>query len=80
LKLKKNNWSCESYKFDEVFSENASQKRVYEVVAKPVVEASHAFLVPVIYYFISTFNIEPIKRNFALLTLQCLSHYSASLW
>nr|CAB3497050.1 unnamed protein product [Digitaria exilis] len=36
LKLKKNNWSCESYKFDEVFSENASQKRVYEVVAKPV--------------------------------------------
>jgi len=52
LKLKKNNWSCESYKFDEVFSENASQKRVYEVVAKPVVEASHAFLVPVIYYFI----------------------------
>ncbi|KAF8720385.1 hypothetical protein HU200_023888 [Digitaria exilis] len=39
LKLKKNNWSCESYKFDEVFSENASQKRVYEVVAKPVVES-----------------------------------------
>uniref|UniRef100_A0A0E0K8W9 Kinesin-like protein n=1 Tax=Oryza punctata TaxID=4537 RepID=A0A0E0K8W9_ORYPU len=37
LKLKKNNWSCESYKFDEVFSENASQKRVYEVVAKPSV-------------------------------------------
>ncbi|KAG8073508.1 hypothetical protein GUJ93_ZPchr0006g42140 [Zizania palustris] len=39
LKLKKNNWSCETYKFDEVFSENASQKRVYEVVAKPVVES-----------------------------------------
>ncbi|XP_066358361.1 kinesin-like protein KIN-UA isoform X1 [Miscanthus floridulus] len=39
LKLKKNNWSCESYKFDEVFSENASQKRVYEAVAKPVVES-----------------------------------------
>uniref|UniRef100_A0A0E0CVB5 Kinesin-like protein n=1 Tax=Oryza meridionalis TaxID=40149 RepID=A0A0E0CVB5_9ORYZ len=37
LKLKKNNWSCESYRFDEVFSENASQKRVYEVVAKPSV-------------------------------------------
>ncbi|KAF0914639.1 hypothetical protein E2562_030700 [Oryza meyeriana var. granulata] len=37
LKLKRNNWSCESYKFDEVFSENASQKRVYEVVAKPSV-------------------------------------------
>lgn len=38
LKLKKNNWSSESYKFDEVFTESASQKRVYEVVAKPVVE------------------------------------------
>ncbi|TVU48335.1 hypothetical protein EJB05_07969, partial [Eragrostis curvula] len=36
LKLKKNNWSSESYKFDEVFSENASQKRIYEVVAQPV--------------------------------------------
>lgn len=39
LKLKKNNWSSESYKFDEVFAESASQKRVYEVVAKPVVES-----------------------------------------
>ncbi|XVF75593.1 hypothetical protein PTKIN_Ptkin13bG0199200 [Pterospermum kingtungense] len=39
LKLRKNNWSSESYKFDEVFSETASQKRVYEVVAKPVVES-----------------------------------------
>ncbi|CAN6285634.1 unnamed protein product [Urochloa humidicola] len=39
LKLKKNNWNCEYYKFDEIFSENASQKRVYEVVAKPVVES-----------------------------------------
>ncbi|KAL6645194.1 hypothetical protein ACP70R_016802 [Stipagrostis hirtigluma subsp. patula] len=39
LKLKKNNWISESYKFDEVFTENASQKRVYEVVAKPVVES-----------------------------------------
>ncbi|ONL93746.1 Armadillo/beta-catenin repeat family protein / kinesin motor family protein [Zea mays] len=48
LKLKKNNWSCESYKFDEVFSESASQKRVYEAVAKPVVEASHAFQMPLI--------------------------------
>lgn len=38
LKLKKNNWSSESYKFDEVFTESASQKRVYEAVAKPVVE------------------------------------------
>ncbi|PNT78176.1 hypothetical protein BRADI_1g74827v3 [Brachypodium distachyon] len=39
LKLKKNNWTSESYKFDEIFSENASQKRLYEVVAKPVVES-----------------------------------------
>ncbi|GMI86984.1 Arabidopsis thaliana KINESIN Ungrouped clade, gene A, ARMADILLO REPEAT-CONTAINING KINESIN 1 [Hibiscus trionum] len=39
LKLRKNNWNSESYKFDEVFTETASQKRVYEVVAKPVVES-----------------------------------------
>ncbi|XWS56402.1 hypothetical protein CRYUN_Cryun09bG0082600 [Craigia yunnanensis] len=39
LKLRENNWSSESYKFDEVFTETASQKRVYEVVAKPVVES-----------------------------------------
>ncbi|XP_020584298.1 kinesin-like protein KIN-UC [Phalaenopsis equestris] len=39
LKLKKNNWSSESYKFDDIFTETASQKRVYEAVAKPVVES-----------------------------------------
>ncbi|OVA18001.1 Armadillo [Macleaya cordata] len=39
LKLRKNNWNSESYKFDEVFTESASQRRVYEVVAKPVVES-----------------------------------------
>ncbi|KAL9351461.1 hypothetical protein Peur_054141 [Populus x canadensis] len=39
LKLKKNNWSSESYRFDEVLTETASQKRVYEVVAKPVVQS-----------------------------------------
>ncbi|KAH6838263.1 Armadillo/beta-catenin repeat family protein / kinesin motor family protein [Perilla frutescens var. hirtella] len=39
LKLRKNNWSSESYRFDEVFTESASQKRIYEVVAKPVVES-----------------------------------------
>ncbi|XP_058083017.1 kinesin-like protein KIN-UA isoform X2 [Magnolia sinica] len=39
LKLKKNNWSSEAFKFDEVFTESASQKRVYEAVAKPVVES-----------------------------------------
>ncbi|XP_047327112.1 kinesin-like protein KIN-UC isoform X2 [Impatiens glandulifera] len=39
LKLIKNNWNSESYRFDELFSETASQRRVYEVVAKPVVES-----------------------------------------
>ncbi|XBI69925.1 hypothetical protein VPH35_064542 [Triticum aestivum] len=39
LKLKKNNWASESYQFDEIFGENSSQKRIYEVVAKPVVES-----------------------------------------
>lgn len=39
LNLRKNNWNSESYKFDEVFTETASQKRVYEVVVKPVVES-----------------------------------------
>ncbi|KAF3795938.1 Armadillo repeat-containing kinesin-like protein 2 [Nymphaea thermarum] len=39
LILKKNNWSSESYKFDEVFAEAASQKRVYDAVAKPVAES-----------------------------------------
>ena len=38
LKLRKNNWDCETYQFDEILMETASQKRVYEVVAKPVVE------------------------------------------
>ncbi|CAN7095022.1 unnamed protein product [Brassica rapa subsp. narinosa] len=38
LKLRKNNWNSESYRFDEVFTDTASQKRVYEGVAKPVVE------------------------------------------
>nr|GMC70817.1 kinesin-like protein KIN-UC isoform X1 [Ipomoea batatas] len=37
--MKKNNWSSESYRFDEVFAESASQKRVYDAVAKPVVES-----------------------------------------
>ncbi|KAJ3682477.1 hypothetical protein LUZ60_015050 [Juncus effusus] len=39
LRLKKNNWNSELYKFDEVFTEAASQRRVYEAVAKPVVES-----------------------------------------
>ncbi|CAI0442652.1 unnamed protein product [Linum tenue] len=39
LMLRKNNWSAESYKFDDVFTETASQRRVYEAVAKPVVES-----------------------------------------
>lgn len=39
LKLRKNNWDSDTYEFDEVFTAFASQKRVYEVVAKPVVES-----------------------------------------
>lgn len=51
LSLKKNNWSSESYKFDEVFTESASQKRIYEVVAKPVVEVFDYFLIWLIIVF-----------------------------
>ncbi|KAK7394889.1 hypothetical protein VNO78_15430 [Psophocarpus tetragonolobus] len=39
LKLRRNNWDADTYEFDEVLTEFASQKRVYEVVAKPVVES-----------------------------------------
>lgn len=44
LKLRKNNWDCETYQFDEVLTETSSQKRVYEVVAKPVVEVYRCLL------------------------------------
>lgn len=44
LKLRKNNWSSESYRFDDVFTESASQKRVYDAVAKPVVEVNNVIL------------------------------------
>ena len=43
LKLRKNNWDSDTYEFDEVLTEFASQKRVYEVVAKPVVEVCYFF-------------------------------------
>ncbi|MCO5611569.1 hypothetical protein L7F22_065822 [Adiantum nelumboides] len=39
LRLRKNNWDCETYEFDEVLTDFSSQKRVYEVVAKPVLES-----------------------------------------
>uniref|UniRef100_A0A166FY50 Kinesin-like protein n=1 Tax=Daucus carota subsp. sativus TaxID=79200 RepID=A0A166FY50_DAUCS len=39
LKLRRNNWDSDTYEFDEVLTEFSSQKRVYEVVAKPVVES-----------------------------------------
>nr|GMC84796.1 armadillo repeat-containing kinesin-like protein 2 [Ipomoea batatas] len=39
LKLRKNNWDTDVYEFDEILTESASQKRVYEVVAKPVVQS-----------------------------------------
>ncbi|KAL4569891.1 hypothetical protein LXL04_025537 [Taraxacum kok-saghyz] len=38
MKLRRNNWDSDTFEFDEVLTEFASQKRVYEVVAKPVVE------------------------------------------
>ena len=43
LKLRKNNWDSDTYEFDDVLTEFASQKRVYEVVAKPVVEVRIIF-------------------------------------
>ncbi|KAB2595519.1 armadillo repeat-containing kinesin-like protein 2 [Pyrus ussuriensis x Pyrus communis] len=36
LKLRKNNWELDTYEFDDMLTEYVSQKRVYEVVAKPV--------------------------------------------
>ncbi|XP_073298824.1 kinesin-like protein KIN-UA isoform X3 [Primulina huaijiensis] len=39
LKLRKNNWDSDTFEFDDVLTEFASQKRVYEVVAKPVLES-----------------------------------------
>ncbi|GKC50846.1 armadillo repeat-containing kinesin-like protein 3, partial [Tanacetum coccineum] len=39
LKLRKNNWDTDTFEFDEVLTEFASQKRVYKAVAQPVVEA-----------------------------------------
>lgn len=41
LKLRKNNWDTDTYEFDEVLTDSASQKRVYEGVAKPVVEVCY---------------------------------------
>ncbi|KAI8027734.1 hypothetical protein LOK49_LG02G00971 [Camellia lanceoleosa] len=38
LKLQRNNWDSDTYEFDEVLTKFALQKRVYEVVAKPVIE------------------------------------------
>jgi hypothetical protein len=45
LKLRKNNWDADTYEFDDVLTEFASQKRVYEVVAKPVVEVGEVRLI-----------------------------------
>lgn len=52
LKLRKNNWDTETYEFDEVLTESASQKRVYQVVAKPVVEVSFLFFLDLSYYIL----------------------------
>jgi hypothetical protein len=58
LNLKKNNWSSDSYKFDEVFTETASQKRVYEVVAKPVVEVISCLINMYLYVSATEFSID----------------------
>eukprot|EP00249_Psilotum_nudum_P020607 c27777_g1_i1 orf=680-2005(+) len=39
LKLHRNDWDCETYRFDEVFHDTASQKQIYKLAAKPVVES-----------------------------------------
>ncbi|PKA62744.1 Armadillo repeat-containing kinesin-like protein 1 [Apostasia shenzhenica] len=39
LKIRRNNWISESYRFDEIFAESSSQRHVYETAAKPVVES-----------------------------------------
>jgi hypothetical protein len=69
LKLRKNNWDCETYQFDEVLTETASQKRVYEVVAKPVVEVRAFFS----WHDSSSFNFWIMsvfsRSNFSLVTV-----------
>nr|GFC36626.1 kinesin-like protein KIN-UB [Tanacetum cinerariifolium] len=40
------NWDSDTFEFDEVLTEFASQKRVYEVVAKPVVEGLTVYVLP----------------------------------
>jgi hypothetical protein len=45
LKLRKNNWDADTYEFDDVLTEFASQKRVYEAVAKPVVEVGYYWFI-----------------------------------
>ncbi|KAK9048579.1 hypothetical protein SSX86_032456, partial [Deinandra increscens subsp. villosa] len=39
LKLQRNNSDSNTFEFDEILTEFALQGRVYEVVAKPVVES-----------------------------------------
>ncbi|KAG5070910.1 hypothetical protein JHK86_006121 [Glycine max] len=48
LKLRRNNWDSDTYEFDEVLTEFASQKRVYEVVAKPVIEVCSNDNIPIV--------------------------------
>jgi kinesin family protein 5 len=56
LKLRRNNWDLDTYEFDEVLTEFASQKRVYEVVAKPVVEV-HIHKASVSSFFLVDFSV-----------------------
>lgn len=66
LKLRKNNWDGETYEFDEVLTEFASQKRVYEVVARPVVEVCiHSYSSPGGFVLLSLLFIYAFMNSFS---------------
>ncbi|KAJ9556481.1 hypothetical protein OSB04_011095 [Centaurea solstitialis] len=63
LKLRKNNWDSDTYEFDDVLTESASQKRVYEVVAKPVVEVSDVILLSLFKANSCMLKLEPLVTD-----------------
>lgn len=78
MKLRKNNWDSDTYEFDEVLTESASQKRVYEVVAKPVVEVRIAIL----FSFVSGTQIYVMPKSSKFYhssgLLYCMTHASTA--
>ena len=52
LKLQRNNWDSDAYDFDEVLTEFALQKHVYEVVAKPVFEVRMNYFLMLVINFL----------------------------